>query len=37
VDKLHYGNFILSNGLEFLGGTDSDDADYFAVDTRITF
>lgn len=37
ADDVDEGNFILSNGLEFLGGTDSDDADYLSFETRITF
>jgi len=31
------GNFIYSNGLEFNGGSDSDNATYVALDTLITF
>ncbi len=34
---LEKGNFIYSNGLEFNGGSDSDDATYVGVDTLIKF
>jgi hypothetical protein len=31
------GNFIFANGLEFLGGSDSDDANYVEFETRLKF
>lgn len=36
-DNLDNGNFIYSNGLEFNGGSDSDDATYVGVDSLIKF
>jgi hypothetical protein len=36
-DGLEQGNFIARNGLEFVGGTDDDDADYVHFDVRIRF
>lgn len=36
-DGLEEGNFFARNGLEFVGGTDGDDADYLHFDMRIKF
>jgi hypothetical protein len=36
-DGLEEGNFFARNGLEFVGGTDDDDADYLHLDIQIKF
>lgn len=36
-DGLEEGNFLARNGLEFVGGTDDDDADYLHFDIQVTF
>ncbi len=36
-NNIDEGNFIYLNGLEFGGGSDSDDADYLGVDMRVKF
>ncbi len=36
-DALEQGNFMARNGLEFVGGTDGDDADYVALEARLQF
>lgn len=36
-DGLEDGNFIVGNGLEFLGGSDDEDTDYFYFETGISF
>jgi hypothetical protein len=36
-DGLSDGNFVTSNGSEFIGGSDGDDADYFWFETGVSF
>ena len=36
-DDVVDGNFIFANGLEFLGGSDSDDLNYVELETRLRF
>ena len=36
-DGLEDGSFVTSNGHEFIGGTDGDDADYFWFETGLSF
>lgn len=36
-DGLEQGNFFARNGLEFVGGTDDDDADYVHFDVQVKF
>ena len=36
-DGLSDGNFVTSNGIEFIGGSDGDDADYFWFETGVSF
>lgn len=36
-DGLEEGNFLARNGLEFVGGTDDQDADYVHFDVQLTF